>query len=563
MDDKACLVDRDFGKAVRTATQCHIELKSTYVPDDVRHLSYETDIGDPGAYPFTRGLYPEMYRNRLWLKSFIVSYSSPEETNQAIKEYIANGMTDIRMNSDLPTQCGIDPDHPAAWNSMMCGGVASYALYTYEKMLAGLPLENVVYELAHMGISNFIYIYGLFVAMMENKGLNLHNLHGNCINDPIRAKLVYECPDLPTPIARRVWLDHIEYAIRHTPRWKPCVPNGVDPQQRGMDVARELGGCIAVAITMIEDLRQRGITIDDYGPMVFSMDAESDFFETICKFRAARKLWARIAKERLGAKTKRAMQLKIGIRTSGLSLTWQKPLNNAARVALQIMSCVLGGVNSLDASSIDEAFGLPSLDARVFNLDTQHIVTHETNVPLVADPLGGSYYVEWLTGKIEQETEKYIAELDDRGGIFSCLDSGYLHSVMEANRLRIQKEKEECNRLIVGVNAFRSAGEEGHINKAIQHGFYKVPTVKQREEMVAEVKQYKARRDMGAVKKGVRELYRATKAGENVTRPIIEAAKVGVTIGEVVGTIRAAYDIAYDPFGLVKAPGFVNEAIKE
>ena len=563
MDENDCLVDRDFGKAVRTATQCHIDVKSAYVPDDIRNLSYEKDIGDPGDFPFTRGLYNEMYRNRLWLKSFIVSYSTPEETNSAIKDYIANGMTDIRMNSDLPTQCGIDPDHPSAWNSMMCGGVASYALYTYEKMLDGLPLEDAVYELAHMGISNFIYMYGLFVAMMEKKGLNLHNLHGNGINDPIRSKLVYECPDLPTHIARRVWMDHIEYAVQNTPRWKPCVPNGVDPQQRGMDVPRELGGCIAVAITMIEDLKERGISIDDYGPMVFSMDAESDFFETICKFRAARKLWARIAKERLGAKTQRAMQLKIGIRTSGLSLTWQKPLNNAARVAFQILSCVLGGVNSLDASSIDEAFGLPSLDARVFNLDTQHIVTHETNVPLVADPLGGSYYVEWLTSKIEQETEHYLDEIEARGGVFACLESGYLHSVMEANRLRIQKEEEDRKRLIVGVNAFKHEGKEGHINQAIQHGFYKVPTVKQREDLVAEVRQYKAGRDIASVKQGVRGIYQATRANENVTRPIIEAAKAGVTIGEVVGTLRTAYGIHYDPFSQVDMPDFVREAIKE
>ncbi len=563
MDENVCLVDRDFGKAVRTATQCHIELKHAYGPGDIRHLSYDKDIGDPGEYPFTRGLYPEMYRNRLWLKSFIVSYSTPEDTNRAIKEYIANGMTDIRMNSDLPTQCGIDPDHPAAWNSMMCGGVASYALYTYERMLEGLPLEDVVYELAHMGISNFIYIYSLFVAMMEKKGLNPNNLHGNGINDPIRAKLVYECPDLPTNIARRVWLDHIEYAVRHTPRWKACVPNGVDPQQRGMDVPRELGGCIAVAIAMIEDLKKRGITIDDFGPMVFSLDAESDFFETICKFRAARKLWARIAKERLGARTKRAMQLKIGIRTSGLSLTWQKPLNNAARVALQILSCVLGGVNSLDASSIDEAFGLPSLDARVFNLDTQHIVTHEANVPLVADPLGGSYYVEWLTSKIEQETEKYLEEVQARGGIFACLESGWLHGLMEANRLRIQKEKEEGKRLIVGVNAFKCQGQEGPVNQAIQNCFYKVPTVRQREELVAEVKRFKAGRDRRAVMGAVRRIYQATRSGENINRPIIDAVKVGVTIGETVGTIRSAYGVPYDPFGQVEAPEFFKEAIKE
>ncbi len=308
-------------------------------------------------------------------------------------------MTDLRLLCDLPTQSGIDPDHPSAWNSMMCGGVATYALPVYEKMLAGLPLGEAVFELAHAGMSSFLYFYGLLVAMMENRGLDIRKLRGNSINDPIRTKLVYGCPDFPTKVDRRICLDHIEFSVRNTPNWRPIAPNGVDPCQGGMDAVRELGGCLAVATVVMEDLRERGITIDEYGPMVFSLDAESDFFETIAKFRLARKMWAKIAREKLGATTDRAMQLKIGIRTSGLSLTHQKPLNNAARVTLQILSCVLGGVNSLDASSIDEAVGLPSQEARIFNLDAQHIITHEANVPLVADPLGGSYYLEWLTSQ--------------------------------------------------------------------------------------------------------------------------------------------------------------------
>ena len=204
----------------------------------------------------------------------------------------------------------------------------------------------------------------------------------------IRTKLVYGCPDFPTRVDRRICLDHIEYSVRNTPNWRPIAPNGVDPCQGGMDAIREVGEVVAVATQVMTDLGERGITIDEYGPMVFALDAESDFFETIAKFRLARKMWAKIAKEKFGAKTKRATQLKIGIRTSGLSLTHQKPLNNAARVTLQILSCVLGGVNSLDASSIDEAIGLPSLDARIFNLDTQHIITHEANIPLVSDAGG-------------------------------------------------------------------------------------------------------------------------------------------------------------------------------
>ncbi len=556
-------VDRKAGHMVRTATQSGLELKPFYNAEDINHLSYEKDIGDPGAFPFTRGLYPEMYRDRLWLKSFIVSYATAEETNQAFRNYIANGLTDLRLLCDLPTQAGIDPDHPSAWNSMMCGGVATYAIPVYEKMLEGLPLGEAIFEFAHAGMSSFLYFYGLLVAVMENKGIDLQTLRGNSINDPIRTKLVYGCPDFPTKLDRRICLDHIEYSIRNTPNWRPIAPNGVDPCQGGMDAIKELGGCLAVATQVMTDLAARGIAIDDFGAMVFALDAESDFFETIVKFRLARKMWAKIAREKFGAKTKRAMQLKIGIRTSGLSLTSQKPLNNAARVTLQILSCVLGGVNSLDASSIDEAIGLPSLEARIFNLDTQHIITHEANVPLVADPLGGSYYVEWLTSRMEQEVNSYLQEIESRGGIFACLETGWLNEVMEAGRLKVQREKAENKRLIVGVNSFREEGEEGPINKAIRDIAYKSPSLAAREAMVAEVKAFKAGRDKKRLAPLMKEVYRATKENRNTQRPVIEAAKAGMTIGECVGVIRMGAGYNYDPLKEIETPEFVREIVKE
>ncbi|MBN2025407.1 MAG: acyl-CoA mutase large subunit family protein [Actinobacteria bacterium] len=562
MESEQTQVDRLAGHMVRTATQGGIELKTFYGPDDTSHLSYERDMGDPGEYPFLRGIYPEMYRNRLWLKSFIVSYATARETNEAFREYIANGMTDLRLLCDLPTQSGIDPDHPSAWNSMMCGGVATYALPVYEEMLEGLPLGEAVFELAHAGMSSFLYFYGLLVALMENRGMDIKRLRGNSINDPVRTKLVYGCPDFPTHVDRRICLDHIEFSVRNTPSWRPIAPNGVDPCQGGMDAVRELGGCLAVATAVMEDLGERGIDIDEYGPMVFSLDAESDFFETVAKFRLARKMWARIAREKFGAKTERAMHLKIGIRTSGLSLTHQKPLNNAARVTLQILSCVLGGVNSLDASSIDEAIGLPSPEARLFNLDAQHIITHEANVPLVADPLGGSYYLEWLTSKMESEVNAYLDEIAEQGGIFECLKSGWLNQLMESCRLKVQREKAEGTRLIIGVNSFRDEDdEEGPINEAIRDVAYKPPSVAMREEKVREVKRFRESRDMQRLLPLAGDLLRITREGANVQRAVIEAAKAGLTLGECVGIIRLGYGIDYDPFKQIEMPDFVRELI--
>ena len=552
-------IDRQAGCMVRTASQSGIELNSRYTPEDIAQIDYEKEIGNPGEFPYTRGIYPEMYRKNLWLKSFIVSYASSEETNEAFKEYIKNGMADLRLLADLPTQSGLDPDHPLAWNSMMCGGVATYALNTYEAMLKDLPLEGVHYELAHSSMSSFICFHAFLVAHMENNGLDITKLTGNSINDPIRAHLVYGTPDFPPHVSRRVCLDHCEWAVKNTPKWKPIAPNGVDPQQGGMLVPHELGEVLAVATAVMKDLEKRGISLDEYGPMVVALDAESDFFETICKFRAVRRMWAKITRDTFGAKTERAQKLKIGIRTSGLSLQAQKPLNNAARVTLQILSSVLGGVNSLDASSIDEAVGLPSYEARIFNLDTQHIVTHEANVPLVADPLGGSYYVEWLTDKIEKETNDYLAEIESRGGIFECLESGWLNNVMEQDRLLVQREKANGKRLLIGLNSFQ--GEEGPINKAIKNVAYKTPSEELRQQKVDEVTAWKANRNMEKVQASIQKIYLDTKENRNVSRAIIDGVKIGLTVGEITGTIRLGYDLSYDPVGMLPTPDYVKNAI--
>jgi len=553
--------DRSFGGLVRTDTQSGIPVKIVYGPEDMKHLEYEKDLSDPGKYPYTRGIYPEMYRNKLWLKSFIVSYSTSEETNRAFKDYIAAGQTGLRLNTDLPTQTGIDPDHPAAWNSMLCGGTASYSLDDYEKMLDGLPIENVDYENAHMSISSALFFYSLLVAIVEKRGLDIATLRGSNINDPFRAKIVYGVPDFTTEIDRRVCVDQVEFSARNTPKWKAFAPNGVDPQQSGMNVFQEVAHCLGVATAVYKDLiNERGLTLDEIGATVFSMDAESDFFETIAKFRATRRMWAKIAREQLGATTERAMSLRIGIRTSGLSLQTQKPLNNAARVTLQILSCVLGGVNSLDASSIDEAIGLPSREARMFNLDAQHIVTHEANVPLTADPLGGSYYVEWLTNRIEEGANKILEEIEYRGGMWECLKSGWMKEQIEESRLKVQRERTSGERLIVGVDAFQ--GEEGPINRAIESAAYKVPSKQARLRTIAAVRKLRKTRDRQMVNNTLKELYLATREGRNVVRATIEAAKAYATVGEVVGVVRMAYGYDYDPLGQISTPSFVSELIK-
>lgn len=553
-------IDRDIDKVIRTATQSHIEVKNIYTPSDIMDLDYDRDLGNPGEFPYTRGIYPGMYRDRLWLKSFIISYATPEETNIETKKYIEQGLTDIRVDADQPIQCGIDPDHPMSFNSMMCGGVSTYAINVYEKMLDGISLEDVVYEYPHQGMSNSMYFYSLIVAMMENRGLDIKNFRGSNINDPFRARLIYDTPDFPNNINHRVCLDHIEFAARNTPKFKGIAPNGVDPCQAGMNAVQELAHTIGGAIAVMKDLEKRGINLDEYGSMVVALDAESDFFETIAKFRLARKLWAEAARDIFKAKTKKAMKLKIGTRTSGFSLMTQMPLWNASRVTLQMLSAILGGVNSMDPSSIDEAVGLPGYEARMFNIATQQIITHEANIPIVADPLAGSYYLEWLMKEMERQVKEYLAEVEEQGGMWEALDSGWIANQMEKNRLKIQRERTERKRIFVGVNAFH--GIEGPINRAVRSNAYQVPSVEDREAWIKECLDYKAGRNFTVLKSKIRQLYFDTQNGENINRACIEAAKSGATIGEFTGTVRLAYGIEYDPFKIIDAPSFIKEAIK-
>ncbi|MEA5002517.1 MAG: methylmalonyl-CoA mutase family protein [Christensenella sp.] len=561
MSNKEVELNRDADGLVREETQGGIYIKPKYTPEDLKDNDYARDIGDPGVYPFTRGIYPKMFRDRLWLKAFLVSYDTPESTNAAFKSYIENGLNDLRLTCDLPTQNGFDPDHPLALSSMFCGGICSYAINTYEIMLEGLPLENTVYEGGFMNVLDAIYFHGLLVAMIENRGGDISKLLGTDIADPIRSKLVYGDPSWPTEVERRVLQDHIEYCLEHTPKWKPVVPNGIDPCQAGMNAVHELGEVLAVATAVLDDFCARGHSIDEFGPMVFAMDAESDVFESIAKFRAARRMWARIAKERFGAKKDSTMKLKIGIRTSGLSLQAQKPLNNAARVTLQTLAGVLGGVNSIDACSIDEAMGLPSHEARMFTMDMQQILVHEANIPLTADPLGGSYYLEALTDQLEVEASAYLHEIEKNGGVFACLESGWLYGIMEEDRLRCQQEKASGKRLIVGNNAY--VGEEGAVNKAIADCVYTVPLEDVRRERIAEVKAFRASRDPEQVAQAVKRLYDDTKSGANISRAVIDGGKVGLTIGEVCGIVRLGYGLSYDSVNMIETPDYIKGALKE
>jgi methylmalonyl-CoA mutase N-terminal domain/subunit len=325
----------------------------------------------------------------------------------------------------------------------------------------------------------------------------------------------------------------------------------------GLTSPQEMAFVIANALQYYGDaIKERRLRFDDFRPMVFSMSAESDFFETIAKFRATRRLWARMARERLGATTARNMACRIGIRTAGNSIYPQKPLNNTARVTLQVLAAVLGGVQAIDPSGIDETFGLPSEESRIFELDLQHIIAHESNVPLTADPLGGSYYVEWLTTKLETEATKLLDEIDRLGGMWKCLESGWLRQQFDRTTTEIQGEINDSKRLIVGANAFH--GADGAISRAIVDGAYKVPPDEKRFGAIDRVRQLRQARDQDAVTRRLRDLADAVREQRNVLRPAIEATKAYATLGEMVGTIRMAHGLSFDPYKRIAAPEFLE-----
>ena len=550
--------DRDFGALVRDKTQSNIPVKSVYGPDDIADFDYERDAGDPGAAPYTRGIYPEMYRKSLWLKSFIVCYATPEETNRAFKKYIAAGQTGLRVLTDTTTLSGVDPDHPLAKYDIMSNGNPTYALTEYETMLDGIPMEGIDYESANSTPCGSFFTYLFLVALMENRGGDITQLKGTNINDPIHAFIVYGTPEFTPELARRINLDLVEFGIRQTPRWHPCTPCGYDMRDAGLTSMQEMAFVIGNALQYYGDVvEERGIPFDEFRPMVFSMSSESDFFETIAKFRATRRLWAKVAKERLGATNPRNLACRIGIRTSGNSIYPQKPLNNTARVTMQILAAVLGGVQSIDPSGIDETFGLPSEESRLFELDIQHIIAHENNVPLVADPLGGSYYVEWLTSKLEAEAAAILQQTDDLGGMWKCLESGWLQAQFDRTTTETQREIQDGERLIVGSNAF--TGEDGPISQAVIDGAYKVPPDEKRFGAIDRVKALRRSRDQAKVQQRLTALADAVREGTNIVRPAIEAAKAYATVGEMVGTIRLASGLSYDPYDRIQQPDMLKD----
>ena len=537
-------------------TRSGFSIKNFYNPKDIENLDYSTDLNDPGGFPFTRGIHESMYRGKLWKRRICAGFASASDTNKRFKYLIERGQTGLVSIPDVPTQFGLDPDHPNASANIGTCGIPLYSLREMEELLDGISLENIIFELRTEHSHVAMVLLAHFIACAENRGMDVSKLRGSVLHGPIRSPVCsfYTISSLlPTDIKFSV--DIIEYAVKHMPLWYPLCPAGYDYRENGINAVQELAFTFAETISYVEAAAKRGVKFDAFGGrIVFALSGEMSFFEEIAKIRAARRMWARIAKERLGARDPRSQRFACSVKTAGSSLTAQQPVNNIVRTAIETLAAVLGGAQSIDVAGYDEALTLPSEEAGSVALNLQHILAYETDVAGIADPLGGSYFIEYLTNKVEEGTLKLLQEIDKMGGMVSAVQKGWVRREVEKAFIERHREIEEKRRIIVGVNDFT-------VPKEME---VKIPVYRNKqdeispEEQIARVKRLKESRNNEKVVESLKKLRSKAEKGEyeNLMFPLIEAAKADATLMEVLGVIREAYGYSYDPFKVVKNPFF-------
>jgi len=535
-----------YEKPKRIVTWSGIPVKEIYTPKDIEGIDYTNDIADAGNYPFTRGIHPNMYRGRLWTKRAEWGYGSAEDSNLLFKTLLKEGATGITIYRDLPSGLGIDSDHPLARGEVGECGPPLCSLEDMEAVTEDLPLDKLSVTIA-CASSPSLVILAQYLATAERRGISQSNLRGTLTNDAIVGHFCYSPVVNPVNLAVKVSTDIIEYCVKNMPLWNPLyVSSFYNLREAGaLTAPQELAFGLGVALTYIEGVLDRGLKIDDFAPKA-SVYAQAgiDIFEEAAKLRALRKMWAKIMRERFDAKDPRSYRLRIAIQTTGSQLVPQQPQNNIIRIAYQQLAAVLGGVQSLTSSTYDEAISVPTKEAQVSALRSQQILAYETSVPLVVDPLAGSYYIEWLTNEIENEATKILEEIDAMGGMAKAIESGWVERQIVEASFKYQRETESGERILVGQNRFVSPPEED----VLPGGVVRVlPEVEERQ--ITKVKELKQKRDHQRVKKAIGDLRVRAEAGENLLPPIIECVKAYATIGEIMGTVRESLGYSYDPFG--------------
>jgi len=509
-----------------------IPIKLVYTPLDVKDLDYLKDISFPGEYPFTRGIYPTMYRGRLWTIRQYAGFGTAEDTNKRYKYLISQGQTGLSVAFHLPTQCGYDSDHPMAYAEIGKVGVAIDSLKDMEILFDGIDLGKITTSMTIN--STCPQVMAMYFCVAGSQGVPNDQVGGTVQNDILKeyvARGTYIYP--PEPSMKLVG-DVIEWCYKNAPRFNSISISGYHMREAGCTAVQEVAFTLANGIAYVDHVVKRGIPVDKFAPRLsFFFAAQRDLFEEVAKFRAARRLWARIMKERFGAKDPRSMLLRFHVQTAGVTLTAQQPYVNLLRNTLEALAAVLGGAQSLHVNSFDEAYATPTEFAVTLSVRTQQIIAHESKVTATVDPLAGSYYVEWLTEHIEEKALEYIQKIDDMGGAPIAIEKGFYQREISDAAYQYQMDVESKKEIIIGVNEFVTEEE-------IPVTILKVdPEV--RRKQIERLGKVKKERDNVKVKDALAKLRSAAQKGENIMPAVFEAVKVYATIGETSDVLREVF----------------------
>jgi len=507
-------------------------IKRLYTPENIKHLDYMQDLGFPGKYPFTRGLHATMFRGRLWTMRLFSGYGTAEQTNQRFKYLLKEGETGLSIAFDYPTITGYDSDHPFARGEVGICGVAVASLKDMEGLLDRIPLDKVTTSMTINGPAAMLL--AMYVAVGDKQGVPREKLGGTTQNDMLKEFFAQKLCIFPPKPSLKLVTDIIEYCTRHLPKWNPVSISGYHIREAGANAVQELAFTLYDGITYVQSVLERGLKIDDFAPRLsFFFASHNNLFEEIAKFRAARRLWAKIMKERFHAKDPRSMWMRMHVQTSGCTLTAQQPLNNIIRTTIQALSAVLGGTQSLHTNSFDEALCLPTEEAVRVALRTQQIIAHESGAADTIDPLAGSYYIEAMTNEMEEEAMSYIQRIDDMGGAIAAIEKRFFQKEIADSAYKYQRETDGKKRIIVGVNQYTTEEETPIPILRI------APMVE--EEQVASLQKLKKERDNKKVEEVLETLHYMAEKDDNLMPIIIEAVKAYATLGEICGVLRRVY----------------------
>ncbi len=513
-------------------TPSGIEINRLYTPADTKEIDYDSEIGKPGSYPFTRGVQSNMYRGRLWTMRQYAGFGSAEETNQRFKYLLDQGQTGLSVAFDLPTQMGYDSDDPVSRGEVGKVGVAIDSLEDIEILFGGISLSQVSTSMTINATASMLL--AMYMVAAEKQGAAPHEIKGTVQNDLLKEFIARGTYIFPPEPSVKITIDMLEYCRDSIPNWNPISVSGYHIREAGSSAVQESAFMLADAIEYLQNAQKRGLDIDKVAERVsFFFAVHNNFLEEIAKFRATRRLWAKILKQRFRVKNERALKFRVHSQTSGVTLTAQQPKNNIMRVTMQALASVFGGTQSLHTNSYDEALALPSEEAATIALRTQQLIAHESGVADTIDPLAGSYAVESLTDKMEQEVTKYIEKIDAKGGMIKCIEDGYINQEIEEASYKYQLEVETKQRIIVGVNEYTTDQDDP----------VDILKINPQIEMIQKKKldHLRKSRDNKKVNQGLSKLENAARTGENLMPYIVASVRDYATIGEMTNALQKIY----------------------